>query len=137
MKTCSEIELSDSEWAIIQAVWEREPCAAPDVQEALAASKGWAYSTVRTMLDRMAAKGLLKTEKIRHMTLYRSAVTRPQVQRGEILQILKKVFNGALTPMVQCMLDTQKLSARELGELEKMIQQRKNQAETNNRRNAP
>lgn len=129
MKSLSKIELSDGEWTIIQAVWEHEPCAAPDIQEALQTTKGWAYSTVRTMMDRMAAKNLLKTEKVRHMTLYRSAITRPQAQRSEILQTLKKAFNGALTPMVQCMLDTQDLSARELGELENLIQQRRKRAE--------
>lgn len=126
MKPDSSIELSDGEWAIIQAVWELEPCAAPDIQEALAQSKGWAYSTVRTMMDRMAAKHLLTTEKVRHITLYRSAVTRSQAQRGEILQTLKKAFNGALTPMVQCMLDAQNVSGSELDELEKYIQEKRN-----------
>jgi BlaI family penicillinase repressor len=129
MKPLAPIDLSDGEWAIIQAVWEHEPCAAPDIQEALQSSKGWAYSTVRTMMDRMAAKNLLKTEKVRHMTLYRSAITRPQAQRSEILQTLKKAFNGAFTPMVQCMLDTQDLSASELGELENLIQQQRKQTE--------
>jgi BlaI family transcriptional regulator, penicillinase repressor len=125
MKPRPSIDLSDGEWVIIQAVWEREPCAAPDIQEALQPSKGWAYSTVRTMMDRMAAKGLLTTEKIRHMTLYRAAVTRPQAQRSELLQTLKRAFDGALTPMVQCMLDTKELNARELAELERLIQQKR------------
>lgn len=127
MKVDSSIELTDSEWAIIQAVWEHEPCAAPDIQEALAKSKGWAYSTVRTIMDRMAAKGWLTTEKVRHITVYRAAITRPQAQRGELLQTLKKAFNGALTPMVQCMLDTQELTSSELDALEKYIQQKRKQ----------
>ena len=121
----SSVELSDGEWAIIQAVWEREPCTAPDVQEALVQTKGWAYSTVRTMMDRMAAKGLLKTEKFRHITIYRSNVTRPQAQREELLQTLEKAFQGALTPMVQCLLDTRDISNTELDELERFIQQKR------------
>ncbi len=69
-------ELFESEWAILQVVWEREPCAAPTVQEVLQESKGWAYTTVKTMMDRMVRKGLLTTERIRNLYLYRSAVTR-------------------------------------------------------------
>ena len=122
------IELSDGEWTIIHAVWELEPCAAPDVQEALQKTKGWSYSTVRTMLDRMAAKGLLSTEKVRHITLYRSKVTRPQAQTSELKQILKKAFNGALTPMVQCLLNSEELTEQELNELNAMIQQRRKQS---------
>ena len=45
-------ELFESEWAILQVVWEREPCAAPTVQEVLREGKGWAYTTVKTMMDR-------------------------------------------------------------------------------------
>jgi BlaI family transcriptional regulator, penicillinase repressor len=130
MKTISQqaqIELTEAEWAIIKAVWEREPCATPDIQEALADSKGWAYSTVRTLMDRMVAKGLLSTEKIRHMTLYRAAVTRGQAQKGELLYALKHAFNDALTPMLQCMLETRDLSAGELAELEALLREKRKQ----------
>lgn len=64
-------ELTEGEWAIISAVWDNEPCAAPTVQEKLAGCKKWTYSTVKTMMDRMAAKGLLRTERIRNLILYR------------------------------------------------------------------
>ena len=58
------------------------------------------------MMDRMVAKGLLTADKSRHPTLYESAVTRAQAQRGELLYALKHAFNGAMTPMVQCLLDS-------------------------------
>ena len=77
------IELTEAEWAIIKAVWEREPCTAPAVQEAVFAETRWTYSTARTLMDRMVGKGLLKAEKQGKMTSYRSAVTREQAQRGE------------------------------------------------------
>jgi BlaI family penicillinase repressor len=119
------IELTAAEWAIIKAVWAKEPCTAPDIQQKLAKQKEWAYSTVRTLMDRMVAKGLLTAEKIRNQTLYRTAVTRQQAQRGELLYALKHAFNGALTPMVQCLLETGDLSADELAGLEKLIKARK------------
>jgi len=115
------IELTGTEWAIIKAVWEDEPCTAPDIRQKLRRQTGWTYSTVRTLMDRMVAKGLLAAEKERHPTLYRSAVTREQAQRGELFYALKHAFNGALTPMVQCLLDTGNLSADELTELESLI----------------
>jgi predicted transcriptional regulator len=55
----SKIELTEAEWRIIKAVWENEPCAAPDIQEKLFPQTQWAYSTVRTLMDRMVGKGLL------------------------------------------------------------------------------
>ena len=115
------IELTGTEWAIIKAVWEMEPCTAPDIREKLRRETAWAYSTVRTLMDRMVVKGLLAAEKERNLTIYRSVVTREQAQRGELFYALKHAFNGALSPMVQCLLDTGDLSADELTELESLI----------------
>ncbi|MGD0413345.1 MAG: BlaI/MecI/CopY family transcriptional regulator [Verrucomicrobiota bacterium] len=120
-----KIELTEGEWAIMRAVWVAEPCAAPTVQESLQSSRNWAHSTVRTLMDRMVAKGLLRSEKIRHMTLYSAAVTRRQAQRGEVLYALKNAFNGALTPMVQCLLETREISADDLAEVERLVRQRR------------
>ncbi len=79
-------------------------------------------------MDRMVVKGLLAAEKVRNLTIYRSAVTREQAQRGELFYALKHAFNGALTPMVQCLLDTGNLSADELAELESLIKAKKKEA---------
>lgn len=120
-----DIELTEAEWTIIKAIWDSEPCTAPDIQQKLEKKTTWTYSTVRTLMDRMVTKGLLKADKKSNITLYTSAVTRAEAQRGELLYALKHAFNGALTPMVQCLLETEKLSAEELAALEALIQSKK------------
>ena len=122
------VELTGSEWSVIKAVWEAEPCTAPAIQEKLFPATQWTYSTARTMMDRMVAKGLLQAEKQGKMTIYRSAVTRTQAQRGELLYTLKHAFNGALTPMVQCLIEAGQLNATELSELETLIKSKKKAA---------
>jgi BlaI family transcriptional regulator, penicillinase repressor len=76
---------------------------------------------VRTLMDRMVVKGLLRAEKSGKVTLYRTAVTREQAQRGELLYALKHAFNGALTPLVQCLLDTNDVSREELDQIKQLI----------------
>ena len=122
------VELTESEWSVIKAVWETEPCTAPAIQEKLFKPTGWHYSTVRTLMDRMVVKGVLTAKKAGKLTIYQSAVTRAQAQHGELIYALKHAFNGALTPMVQCLLDSKDLKADELAELEAMIKARKKSA---------
>lgn len=122
------IELTEAEWTIIKAVWEREPCTAPDIQECLHAATEWTYSTVRTLMDRMVGKGLLRAVKIRNLTQYRSAVTRSDAQRGELMYALKHAFDGALSPMVQQLIETRDLSARELDEIEALLRAKRKRA---------
>lgn len=125
-------ELTESEWAVIKAVWSLEPCPAPTVQEHLAGQRDWSVSTVRTLMERMAAKGLLTSEKLRNLTLYRSAVSRQQAQLGELRYALKNAFDGALTPMVQCLLESERLDASQLDQLEALIAARRKTARAKN-----
>jgi BlaI family penicillinase repressor len=120
-----DYELTEGEWAILTTVWENEPCAAPSVQEELAGRKNWTYSTVKTMMDRMVSKGLLKKEQIRNLFLYRSAITKKQAQSGEVMRTVKRAFDGALTPMMQFLLDNDTLSQQQLSELEALIKKKR------------
>ena len=127
-------ELFESEWAILQVVWECEPCAAPTVQEVLQEQKGWAYTTVKTLMDRMVRKGLLKTERVRNLYLYRSAVTRAQAQRNELLRTAQRAFDGALTPMMQFLIESEKLSEEDYQYLEHLLQNRKREKTSGRKR---
>ena len=122
------VDLTEAEWAIMKAVWDAQPCAAPTVQEALQESKNWSYSTVRTLMDRMVGKGLLKAEKIRNLTLFRAAITIDQAQRGEVQYALRNAFDGALAPMMQCLLGSSELTATELEELERLIREKRKES---------
>ncbi len=119
------VELTEAEWTIIKAIWATEPCTATAIQERLHQKTQWSYSTVRTIMDRMVVKRLLTAQKSGKVTLFHSTVTQEQAQRGELLYALKNAFNGALTPMVQCLLNSENISAKDLAELEAMIEAKK------------
>lgn len=118
-------ELTEAEWAIMKVVWENEPCAAGTVQEALAKSKDWAYSTVKTTMDRMANKGFLRIQKIRNLQLFSSAISKVDAKRGEFRKMLKRAFDGALTPMMQFLIEHEGLSKAESAQLRKLVNKAK------------
>jgi len=119
-------ELTEAEWIIMKVVWENEPCAAGTVQEALTNSKDWAYSTVKTTMDRMANKGFLKIRKIRNLQLFSSAISEIDAKRGEFRKMLKRAFDGALTPMMQFLIEHEGLSKAESAQLRKLANKAKN-----------
>ena len=104
-----DVELFDGEWTILKVVWEHEPVTAPTVQEFLQKEKNWAYATVKTLMDRMTKKGLLKTDKIRNMYLYRAAISRAQAQESDLVRVVKRAFNGTFSPMMQFLVESEKL----------------------------
>lgn len=118
-------DLTESEWEIMKVVWDKQPCAAGDVQERLQASRGWAYSTVKTLMDRMAGKGLLATCHIRNVQLFSASVTQAQARKGELRRMLKRAFDGALGPMMQFLVDSEDLSEDEIEDLRKSISRKR------------
>lgn len=118
-------DLSQGEWEILKVVWGKQPCTAPDVQEALAERMGWSYSTVRTMMDRLVKKGVLRAEKVRNLTLFRASLGKEQARKREFLQFLKRAFDGALAPMVELLLDHPDLTREELERIERLVERKK------------
>ena len=119
------VQLTEAEWAIMRVVWEKQPCAAGTVQETLAKSKGWAYSTVKTTMDRMVEKGFLQIDKIRNLQLFRSRITEVDAKRAEFRKMLKQAFNGALTPMMQFLIEHEGLSKDQASQLRKLVNKTK------------
>ena len=119
------VELTEAEWSIMKVVWDKQPCAAGTVQETLAKSKGWAYSTVKTTMDRMVEKGLLQIEKIRNIQLFRSCITEVDARRAEFRKMLKRAFDGALTPMMQFLIEHEGLSKEQASQLRKLVNKKK------------
>jgi len=100
-------ELTEAEWEIMSVVWEKEPCAAGTVQEALAKSRDWAYATVKITMDRMVKKDFLEIKV--------------EARRGEIRKMLKRGFGGALTPMLKFLIEHEGLSKEEAAQLREFV----------------
>ncbi len=120
------VELTQAEWEIMKVVWEKEPCAAGTVQEAMAKSRDRAYSTVKTTMDRMTEKGFLEIERIRNLQLFKSCVSKVDARRGEFRKMLKRAFDGALTPMMQFLIEHEGLSKKQASQLRKLVNKAEN-----------
>jgi BlaI family penicillinase repressor len=114
-------ELTEAEWEIMRVVWEKQPCAAGTVQEALAATRDWCYATVKLTMDRMVAKGFLEINKIRNLQLFHSCISEVEARRGELRKMLKRAFGGALTPMLKFLIEHEGLSKDEATELREFV----------------
>ena len=114
-------ELTEAEWEIMRIVWKKEPCAAGTVQEALADTKNWAYTTVKLTMDRMARKGFLKIQKIRNLQLFHSCIGEVEARKGELRKMLGRAFGGTLTPMLKFLIEHEGLSKDEAAELREFV----------------
>ena len=104
------MHITEAEWKAMNAVWERSPASARDVLESLENETGWAYTTVKTVLNRLVEKGALTMRRRANTNLYTPLVTRLEARRGEVRALLDRAFDGAFSPLVHFLLDERELS---------------------------
>jgi len=121
MKT---FRISESEWRVMNMVWERSPIAAADMVEALSRQNAWHSRTVRTLLDRLVKKGALKTTVDGKRYLYEPRVSMEACVRRESRSFLQRVFGGEPAPMIQYLVKESNLSPDEIKELKQLLSEK-------------
>ena len=117
-------DISESEWSIMEALWERAPQTASEVTRTLKPTMKWAENTVRTLLTRLVEKGALKTDENTSGTrTYLPAVKREACVRAESDSFLQRVFQGAAKPLLIHFAQNSKLTPEEVKELKKLLDQ--------------
>lgn len=120
-------DISDSEWAIMEALWESSPQTASEVTKTLRPTTNWAENTVRTLLTRLVEKGALKTgENASGTRTFLPAVKREACVRAESESFMQRIFGGAAKPLLVHFAQNSKLTAEEIKELKKLLDQQLN-----------
>ncbi|MCA8962259.1 MAG: BlaI/MecI/CopY family transcriptional regulator [Planctomycetes bacterium] len=111
--------LTDPEWKIMNIVWELEEATAREVLARL--DVDWAYTTVKTMMARLVAKGVLRETKRSNVGVYSARVRRGTAQRKAVRDLLDRAFDGAFGSMVAFFASNERLSARDQERLRQLL----------------
>jgi BlaI family penicillinase repressor len=119
-----DIRLGRLELDIMKAVWDRNGATVREVQEALS-SRARAYSTILTMMRKLEAKGYLRHEERDRTFTYRAIVTRAQVRKSLLADLVDRVFDGSAELVVNGLVEHRRLSRAELDEIRKALDERR------------
>lgn len=114
-------KLGQAEWAVMESLWRRERGTATELQHDLEDSHHWAYSTVKTMLDRLVAKGFVKARRQGNIYEYTPKVHRRSVVARAVDDLFDRVLAGSLAPMLDRLIQSRRLSATEIDQLRQML----------------
>lgn len=71
--------LGDLEAQVMEELWKKKTASVKEVHQSLCQKKGLAYTTVMTVMDRLAKKGYLKRKKAGRSYLYQPAISREKL----------------------------------------------------------
>jgi predicted transcriptional regulator len=119
-----DYELGEAELQVLKALWDAGPATVREVMNRLhEGGKRVAYTTVLTFLTRLEQKGFVRADKSDLAYVYRAVVSRSQVTRSRLKEVIDALFDGEAAPLVLQLMKTERFSANELAELQKHIEQ--------------
>ena len=105
----------------MSALWQRSPATVRDVLEAVADDTDWAYSTVKTLLARLADKGAVAVRKRANTSLFEPLVSRDEARRSALRSLLDRAFDGTFGALVHHLVADEELGGDEAAELRAML----------------
>lgn len=116
-------ELTPAEFNLMKVLWRLRRATVADVRAAIIAKGDEpAYTTVMTLLGRLATKGAVVVDREREPYVYKPAFRRESVLRERLKGFLADVFDGEASSMVLHLVDSEELSLDELRAIEKRVE---------------
>ena len=119
--------ISDAEWHVMDAVWDKSPQTAQEIVAALSTRFDWVPATIKTMLHRLVKKDVLAYEQDGNRYIYRARVKRAACVRDESRSFLDRVFHGEPASLLAHFLKSSRLSPEEIADLRKMLDEQEAQ----------
>ncbi|GAA6293283.1 BlaI/MecI/CopY family transcriptional regulator [Enterocloster asparagiformis] len=116
-----KIGLSETEWKLMDELWEEPPKTITQLTRALEEDTGWGKNVIITMLKRLEAKGAVRHEEGERAKQFYPAVSREDTALEETRGFLNRVYSGSLGLMVDAMVNSRSLSDREIEELKEIL----------------
>ena len=116
-------ELGAAELDVLKVLWERGPSTVREVLDHLhGRGKRIAYTTVLTMLSRLEQKGAVGSDKSEQAYVYKARVTRERVTASRLKTLVQQLYDGAATPLVLQLMQTEKFTPEEIAQLQALIE---------------
>lgn len=114
-------ELASTELDVMKVLWRRGRLSAREVHEAVEGELGWAYSTTRTVLERLVGKGAVAKGRFHGLTLYEPKISKARGLAQRVKDFAHRVLETEVAPVVSLFAQSEALTEEEMGELEALL----------------
>lgn len=113
--------LGELEADIMEVLWAHGPASVRAVHERLTARRPLAYTTIMTVMSRLAAKGLLEKSREGAAFVYRPASTRDEFTAESVRSVIHGLMKDFTRPAMSQFVDSVR-DRNELTELERLLE---------------
>lgn len=120
MENLSE-KISESELEVMRVLWEAgDALPITEIRQLLQERKGWEATTIKTLVQRLVAKGVLEQEK-RKVFYYRPRVSEEEYNDWAVSGLVHRLFRGSAKALVATLVKSDGLSDADIAELRELF----------------
>ena len=113
-----EYRLCNSDYRFMTLVWEHGPIGSGKLVRLCAEYLGWKKSTTYTFIKKLCENGIFKNEN----AIVSSVLNKEEYHRAQGEAFVEKAYGGSLPKMIAAFIQSKKLSAAQIAEIEAMIE---------------
>ena len=114
--------VSETELDILKVLWEHGPGNVREINIHLQQmGRRWAYTTVLTLLQRLEAKGLVRSDKSGLAHVFKAAVSRDKLLKQRLKDLANQLCEGTATPLVMALVEGQSFTAEEISQFHELL----------------
>ncbi|MFS1422755.1 BlaI/MecI/CopY family transcriptional regulator [Shewanella sp. 10N.286.48.B5] len=118
------MKLSDFELEVMQHFWDADPRSAPEIHELVQVNRTAAYGTVKTIIDRLEAKGaLLRFKQVGRTILYQPAIEKSTVSQKLVPDLIRYLFKGNPKNLITQLLVDEELETDDIEHIKQLLSQ--------------
>jgi Predicted transcriptional regulator len=118
-----EIRVTNSEWYVMNCLWEEYPRTLMQLVPLLNERVGWSKSTCATMVRRMSEKGLIGYEENGKTKYFFPKVKKEDVVVQETRDFLQRIYDGSIGMMMSALVRQNDLSREDIRELQEILRE--------------
>jgi predicted transcriptional regulator len=116
--------ISAAELEVLKVLWERSSGTVRKINSVLEQQgRRWAYTTVQTLLQRLEAKGHVRSDKSGPAHVYRAAVSREDLLSRRLRELADQFCDGTTSPLLLALVGDNRLTADEIKQLRQILDQ--------------
>ena len=110
-------KIFEQEYKFCLILWEHEPITMAELAALCTEQLSWKRTTTYTVIKRLCDRGVLKNED----SVITSLISKEEAQAAEIDGLMEEKFEGSLPAFFAAFTKRQKISEKDLDELQAMI----------------
>lgn len=116
-----EIKVTNSEWYVMNCLWEKSHLSLMQLVPLLKESAGWSKSTSATMVRRMTEKDLIGYGENGKTKYFFPKVKKQDVVVQETRDFLQRIYDGSVGMMMSALVRQNDLSQEDILELQEIL----------------